>query len=159
MAGTIIKRKTTASLPGGLTQVNTAEIYVTSIVKNKEEADNKVLVNKNCVASNPDNKANAYFVNSLPCSDEECEQEQQSKSWSPDPTINDITQDDVERLERPGAAPINTQRIERISPADQAMWIEAMREEMNSLDKRDAYEEVTAEDLHKKKVLVERNPH
>eukprot|EP00975_Prorocentrum_lima_P003574 782869-Prorocentrum_lima.AAC.1 len=68
--------------------------------------------------------------------EEEREQEQQSPSWTPD-TATDITQEDVERLEGPDAAPISTSEVERMEPAEQAVWIEAMKEELGSLDKRE----------------------
>eukprot|EP00974_Lingulodinium_polyedra_P029849 2875347-Lingulodinium_polyedra.AAC.1 len=37
-----------------------------------------------------------------------------------------------------------------MSPTDQAVRLEAMKEELRSLDKRDAYAEVTAEDIQKR---------
>eukprot|EP00974_Lingulodinium_polyedra_P095722 9278724-Lingulodinium_polyedra.AAC.1 len=73
----------------------------------------------NCVASNPANKANKYYVNSLQGVEEERAQEQQSQSWTPG-TATDITPEDVERLGGPDAAPISTSEIERMNPTDQA---------------------------------------
>eukprot|EP00974_Lingulodinium_polyedra_P098940 9589408-Lingulodinium_polyedra.AAC.1 len=63
--------------------------------------------------------------------------EQQSKTWSPNHTISEITQEDLERLEGSGAATISTQEVENMSPTEQAVWVNAMEMELGSLDKRE----------------------
>eukprot|EP00974_Lingulodinium_polyedra_P129717 11211090-Lingulodinium_polyedra.AAC.1 len=37
-----------------------------------------------------------------------------------------------------------------MNPADQAVWIEAMKEELRSFGKREVYDEVIAAELHKR---------
>eukprot|EP00974_Lingulodinium_polyedra_P034874 3350262-Lingulodinium_polyedra.AAC.1 len=93
VVGAIIKPTYVTSSPSDLQELHIAETSVNSIVKEKEVADNEVRVSMNCVASNPANKANKYYVNSLQGIEEECPQEQQSKSWMPD-TATDITPED-----------------------------------------------------------------
>ena len=64
--------------------------------------------------------------------------------------IDDITAEDVAILEGDGAVPVSPQEIERMPEAEKIKWIDAMKEELNSLKRRDVYGEVTNQDLHQR---------
>ena len=64
--------------------------------------------------------------------------------------VNDITEEEVARLEGDGAVPVSPQEIERMQGEEKNKWIDSMKEELASLNRREVYDEVTNQDLHRR---------
>eukprot|EP00974_Lingulodinium_polyedra_P023191 2238679-Lingulodinium_polyedra.AAC.1 len=75
VVGTIIKPQAAELVPSIPTNdpEKITRVFTTSIVKSEEEnTGNATPVNVKCLVSNPENKGNTYFVNSIQGVEEEC---------------------------------------------------------------------------------------
>ena len=92
-----------------------------------------------------------YFVSPWESIQEEMIMEEESRTAPTDPNVvTDITSDDATRLEGDGAVPVSPQEIERMTTEERKKWIDAMIEELESLKRREVYEEVTNQDLQRR---------
>ena len=84
-----------------------------------------------------------YFVNSYKGIQEENKAEMVTVPADNNMVINEVTKEDLERLEGEGATNVNPKDIENMPQEEKQRWIEAMKEELKSLEAREVYDEMT----------------
>ena len=117
---------------------------------NVSSAENEVVLHESRPQTSA--KGRVYYVNSLAGIEEEAHSEEvsvqgtQEAEMHPD-CVENITQDDIERLEGEGTLSVKSSDIEKMSGDEQDIWIKALKEELDSLQKMEVYDDVTDSDL------------
>ena len=91
-----------------------------------------------------------YFVVPWRDIEEEVMMEEESKVFvSHSTVVEDISEEDVSRLEGDGSVPISPQEIEKMTGAEREKWIKAITDELGSLVEVDVKLDVTNQDLQR----------
>ena len=92
-----------------------------------------------------------YFVNSLEgIEEEQADEEMTTVKTGPVDVIDEVTMYDVERLEGEGSTVVSPAAVEKMEGAEKIKWMDGMKDEMNSMDVREVFDEVPAADLNER---------
>ena len=91
-----------------------------------------------------------YFVNSLEGIEEQADEEMTTMKTGPVDVIDEVTMDDVERLEGEGSTVVSPAAVEKMEGSEKSKWLDGMKDEMNSMDVREVFDEVTATGLNER---------
>ena len=76
--------------------------------------------------------------------EEQAYEEMTTLKAGPVDVIDEVTMDDVERLEGEGSTVVSPAAVDNMGGAEKSKWTDGMKDEMNSMDVREVFDEVTA---------------